>query len=65
MAQTRFRSFTIRVADELYLEMAEAAQADGVPLNHKANQLLRLGMGKHISLDLAVRRLLMKETVNV
>lgn len=65
MAQIKFRSFTIRVPDDLYLEMAEAAQSDDVPLNHKANQLLRLGLGKHISLDLAVRRLLMRTATDV
>lgn len=65
MAQPSFRSFTIRVPDALYLEMAQAAQNDDVPLNHKANQLLRLGLGKHISLDIAVRRLLMRTAADV
>lgn len=58
MAKAKFRSFTIRVPDDLYLEMAGAALADEVPLNQKANQLLRLGLGKHISLDSALRRLI-------
>lgn len=58
MAKAKFRSFTIRVPDDLYLEMAEAALADEVPLNQKANQLLRLGLGKHVSLDIALRRML-------
>lgn len=53
-----FRSFTIRVPDDLYLEMASAAQADGVALNQKANQLLKLGLGKHVSLQEAIARLL-------
>lgn len=63
MASQRFRSFTIRVPDALYLEMAEAAQADDVPLNKKANDLLRLGLGKHVSLDTALRRLVMNNIV--
>lgn len=54
----KFRSFTIRVPDEVYLEMATAAQSDEVPLNQKANQLIKLGLGKHISLDQALRQLL-------
>lgn len=63
MAQ-RFRSFTIRVPDDLYLEMAEAAQADEVPLNKKANDLLRLGLGKHISLDTALRNLMKSQIIS-
>lgn len=59
----KFRSFTIRVPDEVYLEMALAAQSDEVPLNQKANQLIRLGLGKHISLDAAVRRLITRTIV--
>jgi hypothetical protein len=53
------RSFTLRVPTDFYLELASAAQEDGVPLNQKANQLLRLGMGKHISLTDALRSMLM------
>lgn len=60
----KFRSFTIRVPDGLYLEMAEAAQADEVPLNKMANDLLRLGLGKHISLDTALRTLLKRHAIN-
>ena len=69
MSAKNYRSFTIRVPDELYLEMAEAAQADDLPLNQKANQLLRLGLGKHISLQEAIAKLLtgriVEEPLNV
>jgi len=51
------RSFTVRVPMSLYLRLAEMAQADGVFINQKANQLLRLGMGQHINLDQALARL--------
>jgi predicted HicB family RNase H-like nuclease len=52
------RSFTVRVPMSLYLRLAEMAQADGVFINQKANQLLRLGMGQHVSLDQALARLI-------
>jgi hypothetical protein len=57
------RSFTVRVPREMYTELAELAQADGQNLNAKVNQLLRLGMGKHVSLDQALRLLLIKAVV--
>lgn len=60
---SNFRSFTIRVPDELYLEIATAAQSDGVALNQKANQLLKLGLGKHISLQEAIARMLTNKVV--
>jgi hypothetical protein len=47
----------------MYTELAELAQADGQNLNAKVNQLLRLGMGKHVSLDQALRLLLIKAVV--
>ena len=52
------RSFTVRVPMSLYLELGQMAEADGVFINQKANQLLRLGMGHHVSLDQALVRLL-------
>jgi predicted HicB family RNase H-like nuclease len=55
------RSFTVRVTETLYEQIGEAALADGMFVNEKVNQLLRLGMGQHISLDAAVSRLLRKE----
>lgn len=58
MAAQKHRSFTLRVPTEVYLEMAALAQGEGVFLNQKANQLILLGLGKHISLDAALRRLI-------
>jgi predicted DNA-binding ribbon-helix-helix protein len=57
------RSFTLRVEIPFYLELAEKAQAEGIPLNQLANRLLRLGMDKHISLDSALRALLLDKIV--
>jgi hypothetical protein len=57
------RSFTLRVETPFYLELAEKAQAEGIALNQVANRLLRLGMGKHVSLDQALRSLLVERMV--
>jgi len=57
----KYRSFTIRVPTDLYLKIANEAQNDGVYLNQKANQLIRLGLGEHISLDAALRAMLMEK----
>jgi hypothetical protein len=59
-----FRSFTLRVPQDLYIELAEMARADGMHINPKANQLIRLGMGKHIQLDQALQRLLRDQVLN-
>lgn len=63
MANRTHRSFTLRVENEFYLQLAQKAQAEGIPLNQMANRLLRLGMGEHISLDQALRNLLMDRIV--
>jgi len=55
-------SFSVRLPNELYLQVASLAQRDGMKLNAKVNQLIKLGLGEHISLDEALRRRLM-ETV--
>lgn len=52
------RSFTVRIPIPLYLELGQLAQDEGTNLNQKVNQLLSLGMGKHVSLDAALKRLL-------
>jgi len=57
------RSFTLRVETPFYLELAEQAQKEGIPFNQLANRLLRLGQGKHISLDSALRSLIMERVV--
>ena len=55
------RSFTVRVPTPIYIEIASSAQADGMTLNAKANQLLRLALEKYTSLDTALRVLLEKQ----
>ena len=52
------RSLTVRVPSEVYFEVAKLAQDDEQNLNAKFNQLILLGLGKHISLDAALARLL-------
>lgn len=54
------RSFTVRVALPLYLQIAQLAQDEGTNLNKKVTQLIQLGMGKHISLNDALRHLLVE-----
>lgn len=53
------RSFTVRLPTALWLSIATLAQDEDVAINAKINQLLRLGLDKHISLDAALKRLLM------
>lgn len=52
------RSFTVRIPIPLYLEIGQLAQDEDSNINAKVNQLLLLGLGKHVSLDAALRRLL-------
>ena len=54
----RYRSFTVRVPMSLYVRMSNLAQAEGLFLNKKANQLLLLGLGEHIKLDDVLMRLI-------
>lgn len=63
MSKNTHRSFTLRVGIDFYLELAEKAQAEGIPLNQLANRLLRLGLDKHVSLDSALRSLLLERIV--
>jgi len=55
------RSFTVRIPESLYNEIGDLANSEGVFVNVKVNQLLRLGLGQHVSLDTALARLLKKE----
>ena len=57
------RSLTVRVPSSVYFEVAKLAQDDEQNLNSKFNQLILLGLDKHISLDAALRRLLINSTV--
>ena len=52
------RSLTIRVPSDVYFEVASLAQADEQNLNGEFNQLIILGLGRHISLDAALRRMI-------
>lgn len=63
MSKTSHRSFTLRVSIDFYLELAEKAQAEGIPLNQLANRLLRLGLDKHVDIDSALRTLLIDRMV--
>lgn len=52
------RSFTVRVPLDIYFELSRLASNDGESLNVKVNNVLRLGLGKHVSLTQALSRLL-------
>jgi len=54
------QSFTIRVPISVYLELAKLAQDEGSNLNRKVNQVLILGLGHHISLNDALRAMLVR-----
>lgn len=56
------QSFTIRVPVALYVQVAQMAQDEGVNLNKKINQLIKLGLGESINLNDALRALLQKMT---
>lgn len=58
------RSLTVRVPSNVYLEVAELAQVDEQNLNSKFNQLILLGLGRHVSLDAALRRLLIAKVTS-
>jgi hypothetical protein len=58
------RSFTCRIPESLYNTIGDLANAEGVFVNVKINQLLRLGLGEHVSLDTALARLIKKEVVS-
>lgn len=52
------RAFSIRVPMSLYLKISTMAQAEGVNLNAKMNQLIKLGLSGKIDLDEQLRQLL-------
>lgn len=56
MQQTS-HSFTIRVPRDIYLELLECSSTDGVPMNVKVNQLLRLGLDKQVDLTETLLRM--------
>jgi hypothetical protein len=57
------RSFTLRVEIPVLPRARREGPAEGIPLNQLANRLLRLGLDKHISLDSALRALLLDKIV--
>lgn len=60
------RALSIRVPTEVYCDVATLAQDEGVDLNTKINELIRMGLGEHKSLTAAlqsmVKRHLMENT---
>lgn len=52
------RSFTIRTPHDLYCEVAELARKDGVSMTKKVEELIRLGLDKHVDIDEKIVRLL-------
>ena len=55
------RSLTIRMPLDLYMDLSRAALGHDESLNKKIIQVLRLGLNQHVTLDNALRRLLIKE----
>jgi hypothetical protein len=53
------RSFTIRIPSPMYIQIADMASQDRTSINQKVHQLLQIGLNGHVSLDEAVRTLLM------
>ena len=58
MPNETHRSFTVRIPIAMYLQIGQMAQDEGSNINAKVNQLLKLGLGEHISLEAALRKLL-------
>ena len=58
------RSFTVRIPESMYERVGDLANSDGLTVNAKVNQLLKLGMGEHISLDAAVARIIKREVTD-
>jgi predicted HicB family RNase H-like nuclease len=58
------RSFTVRVPEELYIKLGDLADAEGVYVNTKVNELIRLGLAAEIDLTEKISQLLKKEVIN-
>lgn len=58
------RSFTVRVPEELYVKLGDLADADGVFVNTKVNELIRLGLAKDIDISDKIAQILKKELIN-
>lgn len=57
------RSFTLRVETPFYLELAEQAQNEKIPLNQLANRLLKLGLGKQGEVADGIRTLILDQMI--
>jgi len=58
------RSFTVRIPESLYTEIGDLANADGMFVNTKVNQLIRLGLGRHVDLNAALARMLARDAIS-
>ena len=58
------RSFTVRIPESLYNRIGDLANSEGVYVNVKINQLLRLGLGEHVNIDAAIARMIKREVVS-
>lgn len=54
------RSFTVRVPYEIYLQICDIAQRDGKKLNTKVNELIQIGLGRIISVEDALKEMLLR-----
>jgi hypothetical protein len=54
------RALSIRVPSEIYCAVATLAQEEGVDLNSKVNELVRMGLGEHKSLTEALHTMVRK-----
>lgn len=54
------RALSIRVPTDIYCAVATLAQEEGIDLNSKLNELIRLGLGDHKSLTEALHAMVRK-----
>lgn len=57
---TTRRALSIRVPTDVYCSVATLAQEEGVDLNQKLNELIRIGLGEHKSLTEALHTMVRK-----
>lgn len=58
------RALSIRVPSNLYCEIAALAQEEGVDLNTKINELIRMGLGEDKSLTKALRSMVKRHLIS-
>lgn len=54
---TSRRALSIRVPSDLYCQIAALAQEEGLDLNNKINELIRMGLGENKSLTDALHKM--------